>query len=191
PKPTSPTKSCGLGIREDKIDFLVQDIWPTYPPEARKRNPVLFRALGNYFPFDKKRDAAIKIRSKNFHVDCEEAIRKAKEMLLRDGFDWFKKYSDVNNLSKTLNANIPERMQSDPVLHSVINNSISIPTYGIAASCLAEPHNTSQFMNEYLEYIWQWGGAEWAAKERETGELKKMFDKILVRAKELELDFDK
>ena len=174
----------GLGLRHDDVDLLVQDVFPTYPPEARKKNPIMYRATGNHFPFDPVRDAELKLGFDTLATDCAAAAERMKRMLIEDGFAWYTHYSDVKNLSRDLNRDIPKRQPHDQATRATIANRMKLPVLGVAAACLAEPERVPQLMSDYLEYMGQWGGEAFVKRENENKVFEKQFEQVLSRARE-------
>jgi len=154
--------------------------------EGNKKNAFSFyRATGQYYPFDPVRDAPLKLSFDNLKEDCIPAAERMKRMLIEDGFDWYKRYSDLRNLSQDLNRDLPTRQPNDQSVHSIINNANKIPTKAVAAACLAEPERIPQLIENYMDYMWQWGGKAFVEREKVDGKVAKSFDQVLARAREV------
>lgn len=184
PNPRGHLGVFGLSLRHDSIAHLTQDALPIYGDANKKNAFTIYRATGQYFPFDAERDAPLKLGFDSLNQDCAAAAERMKHMLIDDGFAWYRRYSNIESISTDLNRDIHTRKPNDPASHSIINNLNKIPVLGVAAACISEPKRVPGLLSDYLEHMGQWGGEAYLRLEQESGKLSRKFEQVLVRARE-------
>ncbi|WP_145206896.1 MULTISPECIES: hypothetical protein [Sphingomonadaceae] len=135
----------GLGVRHNQVDEIVNRLGHIWGEVNKKNTTTLYRGLG-YFPFDEARDNEKVISPDQMEAGTRSVASCVSEMLLTDGFKFFRHYSDIYECSVGLNAPIEGHT------HPLCNNFPLRGYYGVAAAALAQPERVPSLIQSYTDY---------------------------------------
>lgn len=136
----------GLGVRHNQIDEIVNRLGHIWGEANQMNTTTVYRGL-EYFPFDSQRDGRKVIASNRVDADARSVALDVSAMLLADGFEFFRRYSDLGECSVGLNAPIEART------HPLLNNFPLRAYYGVVAAALTQPERVPCLVQSYTEFV--------------------------------------
>lgn len=137
---------CGLGVRHDRVDDIVNQLGHIWGDANRKNTTTIYRGL-EFFPFVAARDEKQVIRFSHVDEDAVVAAENIRAMLDEDGFAFFDRYSSLEECAQGLNDPIEART------HPLCNGFPLRAYYGVAAAALTQPDRVAGLVRDYVEFI--------------------------------------
>lgn len=135
----------GLGVRHNQIDEIVNRLGHIWGEANQRNTTTVYRGL-EHFPFDAARDGRKVIYLDRLAAEAQSVASCIQAMLLDDGFEFFRRYSEVYECSVGLNE--PIEAQTHP-----LHNSFQVRAYyGVAAATLTQPERVSSLIREYADF---------------------------------------
>lgn len=138
--------NCGLGVRHNKVDDIVNQLGHIWGDANRKNTTTVYRGL-QFFPFVADRDEKQIIRFPHVDEDAAVAAANIQGMLEGDGFGFFERYSSLEECAQGLNEPIETRT------HPLCNGFPLRAYYGVAAAALTQPDRVPTLVERYVEFI--------------------------------------
>lgn len=138
--------NCGLGVRHNRVDDVVNQLGHIWGDANRKNTTTVYRGL-QFFPFEAERDEKQVIRFPYVDEDAAVAAANLSAMLEGDGFAFFERYSSLEECARGLNEPIETRT------HPLCNGFPLRAYYGVAAAALTEPDRVPSLVQRYVEFI--------------------------------------
>jgi len=134
----------GIGIRHNKVQSLLEPLDLIVGKQNKQRASTIHRAVtGQYFPFKKRRDIEFNILFSKREKQSKITTNRMKDMLLTDGLNWFKKYSNLNIL-------YDDMKKLDKKSYLLVNNPETLPLTTAALACIVAPR---EFMDLKLRSL--------------------------------------
>lgn len=143
----------GLGVRHNRVDEIVNRLGHVWGKANQKVTTTVYRGL-EFFPFDAQRDGRKTIAPDQLELGAQSVASDISAMLLADGYEFFRNYSDAHECSVGLNAPIEART------HPLHNNFPLRAYYGVAAAGLTQPERVPSLIESYTEFARRDGAVE-------------------------------
>jgi hypothetical protein len=137
---------CGLGVRHDRVDDIVNQLGHIWGDANRKHTTTIYRGL-EFFPFVATRDEKQIIRFTHVEGDAAIAAANIIAMLEDDGFAFFDRYSSLEECARGLNEPI------ETITHPLCNSFPGRAYYGVAAAALTEPDRVIELVEAYVKFM--------------------------------------
>jgi len=138
--------NCGLGVRHNRVDDVVNQLGHIWGDANRKNTTTVYRGL-QFFPFVAERDEKQVIHFPHVEEDAAVAAANLSAMLEGDGFGFFERYSSLEECAQGLNEPIETRT------HPLCNGFPLRAYYGVAAAALTQPDRVPTLVQRYVEFI--------------------------------------
>lgn len=135
----------GLGVRHNKVDNIVNQLGHIWGEANQKNTTTVYRGL-EHFPFDASRDGRKVISFDRLETEAQSVAACISAMLVDDGFEFLRTYSDLQECSVGLNDPIETRT------HPLCNSFEVRAYYGVAAAALTQPERVSSLIRDYTDY---------------------------------------